>query len=217
MPRRLRLDPEAADARGLVAVGGDLRPETLLSAYRGGVFPWYEEGLPVCWWSPDPRAILPLNHLHVSRRLARTIRSGKFEITFDRDFAGVVRGCGDRAEGTWITRDMTVAYQRLHDLGYAHSVEAWRDGRLAGGVYGVAVGGLFAAESMFYRVTDASKVALAALVERLRDCGYSLLDVQMITEHTARLGVVEIPRREYLRRLRAAVAANASFSSDSSD
>ena len=211
MPRRLRLDPEAADARGLVAVGGDLRPDTLLAAYRGGVFPWYEEGLPVCWWSPDPRAILPLDHFHVSRRLARTIRSGKFEIAVDRDFVGVVRGCADRAEGTWITRDMMVAYQRLHDLGYAHSVEAWREGKLAGGVYGVAIGGLFAAESMFYRVTDASKVALAALVHRLSERGYALLDVQMITEHTARLGVVEIPRREYLERLRDAVKREVSF------
>jgi leucyl/phenylalanyl-tRNA---protein transferase len=211
MPRRLRLDPEAADARGLVAVGGDLRPETLLTAYRSGVFPWYEEGLPVCWWSPDPRAVLPLDNLHVSRRLARTIRSGRFTVTFDRDFAGVIRGCADRAEGTWITRDMMLAYQRLHDLDHAHSVEAWRGGELAGGVYGVAIGGFFAAESMFYRVSDASKVALVALVEHLRAHGYVLLDVQMVTEHTARLGVVEIPRREYLRRLRDAVVKPVSF------
>jgi leucyl/phenylalanyl-tRNA--protein transferase len=211
MPRRLRLDPEAADARGLVAVGGDLRPETLLTAYRRGVFPWYEDGLPVCWWSPDPRAILPLDGLHVSRRLARTIRAGKFTVTVDRDFAGVIQGCADRDEGTWITRDMILAYQRLHALGFAHSVEAWQDKKLVGGVYGVAVGALFSAESMFYRVTDASKEALVALVERLRARGFLMLDVQMATDHTTRLGAVEIPRREYLQRLREAVVKGVSF------
>src|SRR5437588_4129321 len=165
MPRRLRLDPEAADRHGLVAVGGDLRPDTLLDAYRRGVFPWYDESLPVCWWSPDPRAILPLDALHVSRRLARTIRAGRFTVTINRDFAGVMRGCADRAEGTWITPEMLAAYGRLHELGHAHSVEAWQGDELAGGVYGVAIGGFFAGESMFHRRTDASKVALAALVE----------------------------------------------------
>jgi leucyl/phenylalanyl-tRNA---protein transferase len=206
MPRRLRLDPEAADARGLVAVGGDLRPETLLAAYGRGVFPWYEEGLPVCWWSPDPRAILPLDALHITRRLARTIRSGRFAVTVNGDFAGVIRGCADRAEGTWITRDMIAAYERLHELGHAHSFEVWRGDQLAGGVYGVAVGGLFAAESMFHRISDASKVALVALVEHLQSRGFVLLDVQMVTVHTARLGAIEVPRREYLRRLRSATA-----------
>jgi leucyl/phenylalanyl-tRNA--protein transferase len=211
MPRRLRLDPEAADGHGLVAVGGDLRPTTLLDAYRRGVFPWYDESVPVCWWSPDPRAVLPLDGLHVSRRLARTIRSGRFAVTVDRDFAGVIRGCAARAEGTWITADMIAAYERLHDLGYAHSVEAWRAGDLAGGVYGVAVGGLFSAESMFRRQADASKVALAALVGRLRARGFALLDVQMATEHTTKLGAVEIPRADYLERLRAAVKMDVTF------
>ncbi|HEX4588761.1 MAG TPA: leucyl/phenylalanyl-tRNA--protein transferase [Gemmataceae bacterium] len=211
MPRPLRLDPEAADAHGLVAVGGDLRPETLLDAYRRGVFPWYDEAIPVCWWSPNPRAIIPLDHFHVSRRLTRTIRSGRFEVTFDQDFAGVMRACADRAEGTWITRDMLAAYQRLHKMGYAHSVEARREGTLAGGVYGVATGGLFSAESMFYRATDASKVALAALVERLRARDYLLLDVQMSNEHTARLGAVEIPRTRYLAELERAVRLDRSF------
>jgi leucyl/phenylalanyl-tRNA---protein transferase len=210
MPR-LRLDPEAANAQGLVAVGGDLRASTLLTAYRRGVFPWYEEGLPVCWWSPDPRAIIPLDHFHVSRRLARTIRSGRFAVTVNLDFAGVIRGCADRAEGTWLTRDMIAAYGRLHEMGYAHSVEAWRGDTLAGGVYGVAVGGLFAAESMFHRITDASKVALAALLDRLRERCFVLLDVQMVTEHTARLGAVEIPRQEYLARLREATARDTTF------
>src|SRR5947209_18557821 len=120
MPRRLRLDPEAGERHGLVAVGGDLRPDTLLDAYRRGVFPWYDESLPVCWWSPDPRAVLPLDALHVSRRLARTIRAGRFTVTVNRDFAGVIRACAVRAEGTWITPDMIVAYERLHALGYAH-------------------------------------------------------------------------------------------------
>jgi leucyl/phenylalanyl-tRNA---protein transferase len=211
MPRRLRLDPEAADARGLVAVGGDLRPETLLTAYRRGVFPWYEEGLPVCWWSPDPRAVLPTDGLHVSRRLARTLRAGRFAVTVNRDFAGVIRGCADRAEGTWITHDMIAAYERLHDLGHAHSVEAWRDGLLAGGVYGVAIGGFFSAESMFHRVTDASKVALVALVDRLRAQGFALLDVQMLTEHTVRFGAVEVARAVYLEKLKRAVGMGISF------
>ncbi len=211
MPRLQRLDPEAADAHGLVAVGGDLRPQTLLDAYRRGVFPWYDESLPVCWWSPDPRAVLPLDGFHVSRRLARTIRSGRFAVTFDRDFAGVIRGCAVRAEGTWITPDMVAAYERLHALGHAHSAEAWRDGELAGGVYGIAVGGFFSAESMFHRQSDASKVALAALVGRLRARGFALLDVQMATEHTTRLGAVEIPRREYLGRLRVAVETDVKF------
>lgn len=211
MPRRLRLDPEAADTQGLVAVGGDLRPETLLDAYRRGVFPWYDESLPVCWWSPDPRAVIALDSFHVSRRLARTIRAGRFTVTVDRAFAAVMRGCSIRAEGTWITPDMLVAYERLHEMGHAHSVEAWQGGELAGGVYGVSLGGLFSAESMYHRQSDASSVALAALVERLRTRGFALLDVQMVTEHTAKLGAVEIPRGEYLRRLRDAVSMNVTF------
>ena len=211
MPRRLRLDPEKADAHGLVAVGGDLRPDTLLDAYHRGVFPWYDESLPVCWWSPDPRAVIPFDKFHVSRRLARTIRSGRFEVTVNRAFADVVRGCADRSEGTWITRDMFAAYKRLHELGHAHSVEAWRGTELGGGVYGVAIGGFFSAESMFHRTTDASKAALAALVERLRQREFALLDVQMLTEHTAKAGATEIPRGDYLRRLAAALQLRASF------
>jgi leucyl/phenylalanyl-tRNA--protein transferase len=204
MPRRLHFRPEAADEHGLVAVGGDLQPATILEAYRRGIFPWYDESLPVCWWSPDPRAILPLEALHVSRRLARTIRSSRFRTTVNQDFAGVIRGCADRVEGTWITPDMMAAYERLHELGHAHSVEAWQDDVLAGGVYGVAVGGLFAGESMFHRRTDASKVALVALAERLRERRFCLLDIQFLTPHTARLGAVEIPRRDYLERLKTA-------------
>ena len=211
MPRRLRLDPEAADAQGLVAVGGDLRPETLLDAYSRGVFPWYNESLPICWWSPDPRAIIPLDKFHVSRRLSRTIRAGQFSVTVNRAFAGVMQGCSVRAEGTWITPDMLRGYRRLHEMGHAHSVEAWRGDELAGGVYGVSLGGLFSAESMFHRQSDASSVALAALVERLRARGFALLDVQMVTEHTSKLGAVEIPRPTYLAMLRDAVRFPASF------
>ncbi len=206
------LDPERADALGLVAVGGDLRPEWLLQAYWRGVFPWYDAGEPVHWWSPDPRAILELDGLHVSRRLARTLRSGRFRVTINRAFGAVIRGCADRrAEGTWITAEMIEAYERLHQLGHAHSVEAWCGDELAGGVYGVAVGGLFAAESMFTRVRDGSKVALTALVERLRWRGFALLDIQLLTEHTARLGAIEVEREEYLRRLRAALALEVTF------
>jgi len=204
--------PERADDYGLLAVGGDLKPETLLAAYRHGVFPWYDEGDPILWWSPDPRAIFELDGLHISRRLRRTLRSGRFKVTFDRDFGSVIRGCAEgREEGTWITPDMMDAYETLHRLGHAHSVEAWRDEKLAGGIYGVAVGGLFAGESMFTRVRDASKVALVYLVERLRDRGFQLFDIQFLTDHTKSLGAFEIPRIEYLRRLRQALKAPATF------
>jgi leucyl/phenylalanyl-tRNA--protein transferase len=212
----LWLHPGFADEQGLVAVGGDLRPERLLRAYRRGVFPWFGEGDPVLWWSPDPRAIFEIGGLHVSHRLRRTIRSHRFQLTIDRDFAAVIRGCacrpGTRPEdGVWITTEMIAAYEALHRLGHAHSVEAWHNGTLAGGVYGVAVGGLFAGESMFTRVRDASKVALAHLMDRLCERGFVLFDVQFLTAHTQRLGAVEIPRALYLERLRRAVAARVSF------
>jgi leucyl/phenylalanyl-tRNA--protein transferase len=227
--RRPWVSPELAGPDGLVGVGGDLRPRTLVQAYSEGVFPWFNEGDPILWWSPDPRAIIELDALHVSRSLARTIRSGKFRVTVNRAFADVIRGCAVRpGEGTWITSQMVAAYEQLHRLGHAHSVETWYrpdpvNGRcpisgsliesvpeedrwtLAGGIYGVAVGGLFAGESMFYRVTDGSKVALVALVERLREQGFGLFDVQMRTDHTARMGAVEVPRAEYLGRLKDAV------------
>jgi leucyl/phenylalanyl-tRNA--protein transferase len=206
VPQRLQFDPAAADAQGFVAIGGDLRPATLLRAYRNGVFPWYDESMPICWWSPDPRAILPLDNLHVSRRLARTLRSGRFQSTMDRDFAGVIRGCAEnRGDGTWLVPEMIAAYQRLHELGRAHSIEVWRGDELAGGLYGVAIGGFLSAESMFHRVTDASKVAIVGLVDRLRAGGFELIDIQFLTAHTARLGGIEIPKTEYLRRLTAAL------------
>jgi leucyl/phenylalanyl-tRNA--protein transferase len=205
VPQRLNFDPAAADANGLVAMGGDLQPSTLLHAYRNGVFPWYDASMPICWWSPDPRAIIPLDSLHISRRLVRTIRSGCFKISADRDFAGVIRGCTEnREDGTWLIPEMIDAYERLHRLGHAHSVEVWADGNLAGGVYGVTIGGFFSAESMFHRRTDASKVALFGLVNRLSQLGFQLLDIQFITPHTARMGAIEIPRDEYLARLASA-------------
>lgn len=205
------VDPESADEFGLAGVGGDLRPERLLAAYRQGIFPMFEEGEPICWWSPDPRAVFDLDGLHVSRRLARTVRSGKFQVTFDRAFVGVMRGCAQRSEGTWVTSDMIEAYHVLHQLGHAHSVEVWLDGELVGGVYGVSIGGLFAGESMFHRVSDASKVALVHLFERLRRGGYVLFDTQILNEHTRRLGAYAIPRSEYLQRLRHALTVPASF------
>lgn len=220
------IPPELAEPDGFVGVGGDLAPRTLLRAYADGVFPWYNEGDPILWWSPDPRGVIelhadPSTHpdatpgygaLHLSRRLLRTIRSGKFRVTVNQRFREVMWACGEcREEGTWVTAEMLAAYTELHRLGHAHSVETWvQEGsgvwELAGGTYGVSIGGLFAAESMFFRVPDASKVALAALVQRLRDRGFVLLDVQMKTDHTGRLGATEIPRKEYLKRLRRAIS-----------
>jgi leucyl/phenylalanyl-tRNA---protein transferase len=207
----LFLNPHWADEYGFVAVGGDLQPKTLLRAYRSGVFPWFDEGDPILWWSPDPRAIFELDRFHVSRRLARTVRSDRFRMTLDHDFAGVIRGCAQRERGTWITPLMIDAYERLHQLGHAHSVEIWAGEQLAGGVYGVAIGGFFAGESMFTRVRDASKVGLVHLVEHLLARGYTLFDIQMVTPHTASLGALEIPRREYLARLKMALTRDVSF------
>jgi leucyl/phenylalanyl-tRNA--protein transferase len=209
--------PPAANStpEGLVAIGGELEPEWLLDAYRHGIFPWpMDEEEQMLWWSPDPRAILPLAGMHRSRRLERTLRSQKFEVTCDQDFAAVIAGCATgpgREEGTWLSEEMIAAYCQLHTLGHAHSIEVWHEGKLAGGTYGVALGGLFAAESMFTRVRDASKVALAHLVAHLGARGYQLLDVQQWTPHTGSLGVIEIPRDEYLERLAVAVELPVSF------
>jgi len=195
---------ETADEHGIVCVGGDLRPELLLTAYREGIFPMPAQGHLV-WWSPDPRAILPAEGMRLSRSLRRTRR--RYEIRFDTAFAQVVDGCADpRRPHGWITREVRDAYVRLHERGWAHSVEAFdAEGRLAGGLYGVGIGGLFAAESMFHRETDASKAALAALSERLGP--EALIDVQWLTPHLASLGAVEIAREEYLRRLARAVSS----------
>jgi leucyl/phenylalanyl-tRNA--protein transferase len=196
----------------LVAVGGELNPASLLAAYRSGIFPWYEDDSPVLWWSPHPRAILEFDALRLSRRLRRTIRSGRFHVTFDRDFAAVIRACaGGRREGTWLTADMIRAYIQLHEIGHASSVEVWRANRLAGGLYGVLIGRYFSAESMFHAERDASKVALAALIERLRGLGFTWLDLQVLNDHTRRLGGREIPRAAFLRRLEEAVRAPAAL------
>jgi leucyl/phenylalanyl-tRNA--protein transferase len=206
MPSPVRASPE-----GLLAAGGDLEPGTILAAYRRGIFPWPDGSGRVLWWSPDPRAVLPLDGFHESRSLGRTRRRGHLTVTFDHACAEVIAACGERAEGTWITAAMRDAYVRLHALGWVHSVEVWREDGLVGGVYGVALGGFFAAESKFHRVADASKLALGALVARLGARGFSLLDVQFQTEHLASLGVVEIPRATYLRELRTALALPATF------
>jgi leucyl/phenylalanyl-tRNA--protein transferase len=211
-PSRYRMpDPRLAPAHGLLAAGGDLEPGTVLSAYRRGIFPWPDRDARLLWWSPDPRAILPLECFHESRSLRRLRRLGRFRITRDRACAAVIAACAERAEGTWISPAMIAAYSRLHELGWVHSVEAWSGDTLAGGVYGVAIGGFFAAESMFHRARDASKVALAELVDWLRRRGFTLLDVQLQTAHLASLGAVEIARDEYLARLRRAIGADVSF------
>lgn len=207
---------ETADRDGMVAVGGRLTPPWLLDAYRHGIFPWPFTGdvSLMTWWSPDPRAIIELDGFHASRRLLRTCRSGKFSVTCDVDFPGVIRGCASengRAGASWLFPAMIQAYTRLFELGHAHSIEVWHDGLLAGGTYGVSLGGLFAAESKFYRVRDASKVALVYLVSHLLARGYRLFDIQQRTPHTARLGAVEIPRQVYLRRLREAADLPVTF------
>jgi leucyl/phenylalanyl-tRNA---protein transferase len=207
---------ESADPEGVVGFGGKLTAEWLIDAYQHGIFPWPtgDPSLPVPWCSPDPRAVFEFDRFHVPRRLAQTYRNGKFRVTFDADFANVIRGCatsGNRHGLTWLTSPMIRAYCQLFEMGYGHSVEVWQGEELAGGVYGLGIGGLFAAESMFYRVRDASKVALVALVERLRNRGYPLLDIQQLTRHTAQFGAIEIPRDEYLRRLAVALRQSPEF------
>jgi leucyl/phenylalanyl-tRNA--protein transferase len=195
-----------SDRRGLLALGGSLSPEWLLTAYDRGIFPWYDDGMPPLWWSPDPRAVMDSARLHVSRSMGRLMRSGRFQVTFNRAFSSVMQACGDeREEGTWILPEMLEAYVRLHELGHAHSFEVWDGERLVGGLYGVQRGGLFAAESMFHREPNASKVALIASVWTLFSAGTLLYDVQFLTSHLASLGAYEIPRREYLDRLAAAL------------
>jgi leucyl/phenylalanyl-tRNA--protein transferase len=207
---------ESADRFGIVGCGGCLNSDWLLDAYQHGIFPWPMEAISteMLWWSPDPRAIFELDGLRISRRLARRVRSGTFQVTSDQDFGGVMRGCGtaqDRAGHTWVTPEMVAAYLQLHREGHAHSIEVWHAGALAGGTYGVAIGAVFAAESMFYRVRDASKVALVYLAAHLKRRGYTLWDVQQLTEHTASLGAIEIPRASYLRRLQAAIGLPVTF------
>ena len=189
---------------GLLAAGGDLSPERLLDGYRHGIFPWFSEGDPILWWSPDPRMVLVPKELKISRSLAKTLRNRRYAVRFDSAFEDVMRGCAAPREGesgTWITAQMLEAYGRLHRLGYAHSVETWIDGGLAGGLYGVALGRVFFGESMFSRLRDASKIALAALVAHLDSTGFALIDCQMRTSHLESLGAREIPRARFARVL----------------
>lgn len=196
-------DPRRADAEGLVAVGGDLSAARLRAAYRAGIFPWFDSLSPPLWWSPDPRAVITAASLHVAHRLQRTLRRGRFRTTWDQAFGAVMRACAEnRADGTWITPAMLAAYGELHRLGEAHSVEVWCGEDLAGGIYGVHIGGVFAGESMFHRVTDASKIALVTLARRLFAAGVELLEVQFLTPHLQSMGAFALPRRRYLARLR---------------
>lgn len=195
-------DAARADSEGLLAVGGDLRPERLLLAYDRAIFPWYSEGLPPMWWSPDPRALFEPERLHVSRSMVRELKKKRFTVSFDRAFDRVLRECGrEREGGTWLLPEMVDAYEALHALGHAHSIEVWENDALVGGLYGVHRGGLFAAESMFHRTTNASKVAVIAAVRSLFAAGVELFDVQFLTPHLESLGAFEVSRSEYLARL----------------
>jgi leucyl/phenylalanyl-tRNA--protein transferase len=193
-----------SDPDGLLAVGGDLRPERLLYAYRHGIFPWYGPDQPILWWSPDPRLVLFPDRLHVSRSLAKTLRQGCFTVTFDTAFEQVISDCAaprPGQSGTWITDEMQKAYLHMHRLGYAHSVECWQADRLVGGLYGLAMGRVFFGESMFARVSDASKVGFVTLVRQLERWGYRLIDCQVHTGHLERLGATMITRRAFTRLL----------------
>lgn len=200
---------ELADESGLLAVGGDLRPERLVLAYANGIFPWPHEGMPLLWFSPDPRMVLRPQEIVVAKRLRRTIRQGRFTISLDRSCREVIAGCATtrrkNERGTWITRKMAKAYGKLHDLGFVHSAEAWLDGSLVGGLYGVSLGGAFIGESMFARVSDASKVCLVKLANQLERWTFDLIDVQVHTNHLARFGAKEWPRSEFLELLEASV------------
>ena len=190
---------------GLLAAGADLSPQRLIDAYRRGIFPWFSAGEPILWWSPDPRMVLFPGELKISRSLAKRLRRREFEARLDTAFAEVMRACAaprQGADGTWITPQMQQAYLRLHELGWAHSVETWVEGELVGGLYGIAIGRAFYGESMFARTSDASKVALAHLARHLESRGFGVIDCQMSTAHLASLGAREIPRREFVAALR---------------
>lgn len=206
-PERLWFPPVDQAFRepdGLLAVGGDLRPERLILAYREGIFPWYEPGGPILWWSPDPRMVLRPDEAHCSRSLRRTMRRRPFEIRMDCDFETVIRQCAglrEQREGTWITPAMQQAYIRLHALGHAHSVEVWRDGRMTGGLYGVSVGPMFFGESMFSLESSASRIAFLALARQLQEWEFRLIDCQVPTPHLESLGARAVPRSDFIRTL----------------
>ena len=204
---------DSHDDAGLVATGGTLDPDTLIAAYRSGIFPWSSDPV-ISWWSPDPRAIFDLDGWRPHRSTARSVRRAGWRFTVDHDFTGVMRACAEPSAdrpSTWITSDFERSYTELHRRGLAHSVEVWSGADLVGGLYGVTLGGFFGGESMFHRATDASKAAVAFLIERLRAGGFSLCDAQVPTPHLARLGAINISRADYLARLRRALAAPARF------
>lgn len=202
-------DPEEADPDGLLAVGGDLSPQRLLTAYSNGIFPWYADDSPILWWSTDPRLVLIPDELHVPRSLRRLLNKGTFSFTMDTHFEAVIRQCAccprPEQDGTWIVEDMVEAYIMLHELGYAHCVEAWQDGELVGGLYGISLGSVFYGESMFYKVPDASKAAFVVFVEQLRKWGFSLVDCQQTTDHLLRFGARELPRFRFLAMVQEAM------------
>lgn len=202
--------PDHAEPDGLLAVGGDLSSKRLLWAYQLGIFPWYAEGQPILWWSPDPRLILEPKEFHISRRLSQTLKKGRFKVTFDQAFEPVIQACAvvprKGQHGTWITPEMQQAYMRLHQLGFAHSAESWLKGELVGGVYGVSLGKCFFGESMFSCTSDASKVALATLVQQLKAWDFHMIDAQVTTQHLLSLGAKEIPRQIFLKRLQRALS-----------
>jgi len=204
-------EPELSRFDGLLAVGGDLDIDRLVLAYRMGIFPWYSPGEPILWWSPDPRLVLYPESFHMSRSLMKTLKSGRFSVTFDCRFSEVITACANvprhHQPGTWITDDMMAAYCRLHEAGYAHSVEVLEQDQLVGGLYGVSLGRCFFGESMFSRKSDASKVGLATLVDRLRAWSFHLIDCQVTTDHLVRLGAQEIPRKQFLAELQTALKA----------
>ncbi len=198
-------DPRWATEEGLLAVGGDLSPERLVLAYKLGIFPWYGENEPIMWWSPDPRCVLLPEKVYVSRRLERVVRQKRFRLTCNRAFGRVVVACAnvriDKGEETWLIAEMQAAYQKLHELGFAHSVEAWSDDELVGGLYGVALGKFFFGESMFHTQTNASKVVLAQLARHLEKEGFALLDCQVPNPHLISMGACHIAREDFLERL----------------
>ncbi len=197
--------PHWANPDGILAIGGDLKAERLLLAYEMGIFPWYAENEPIIWWSPDPRFVLYSDDLKISKSMKQVLRSGKFQMSFDQHFETVIRNCqkikrkGQR--GTWITNHMYEAYIRLHEMGYAHSVEVWQDKKLVGGLYGVSLGHVFFGESMFSRLSNASKAAFIHLVSRLKPLGFDLIDCQVYTQHLARFGAQQVPRSTFLTQL----------------
>ena len=209
LPRTYTFPPlEAASPEGLLAVGGDLNPDRLLSAYRQGVFPWFSDGQPILWWSPNPRAILYPADLHISRSLRKSLRTQGFAVTADRAFDDVIQRCAESRnarEGTWITSGMQEAYCTLHRMGYAHSVETWQNSQLVGGLYGLAIGKAFFGESMFSQITDASKTALVALSVSLTAGGYHFIDCQVVSEHLNSLGAKAVPRYRFSSELKQAV------------